>query len=314
MKSNVLIVEDEALVAMEMQERITHLGYNVSAVVDTAESAVQLALARKPDLIMMDIRLKGAMDGIEAAALIQKSASVPVIFLTAYSGVEYLERAKITEPYGYLLKPVHEEQLESAIKMTMHRHAMDTRRKMGMRVLSAALGALPGGIVVTDPSLTVKYINRKTEELTGATSKSAVGNPISELLRLQDVALDVDTAEGLDEAFGKGKSINSGTHMLLMADGDMIPVRIDHHPLRNARNAIIGILLAVKDLRQPSKALVRARDQAPEVDEPLLTHKGDLKSYLEVEIVNLNVVLDLVQGSINRRVQEYQDIDGRLSQ
>ena len=291
MKSNVLIVEDEALVALEIRECVEHLGHNVSAVVDTAQDAVQHALSRKPDLIIMDIRLKGTMDGIEAASLIRKSASVPVIFLSAYSGDEFLERAKITEPYGYLLKPIHEEQLESAIRMTIHKHSRDTRRKMSMDGLSAVLSALPGGIVVVDPSLKVKYINRKAEELIGVIAKSAVGNPLSALIHLNDTRLDMDTAEGFDETLGEGISFNFGDHMLLVDDGDAIPVRIDVSPLRNKANVIIGMLLAVTDLRPPSEALAIARKQASDADgaQPFLEQKGDVRSYLEVEIVRLSM-------------------------
>lgn len=300
MKSNVLIVEDEALVALEIRECVEHLGHNVFAVVDTAESAVQHALAQKPDLVIMDIRLKGPMDGIEAASLIRKSANVPVIFLTAYSGDDFLERAKITEPYGYLLKPIHEEQLESAIRMTMHKHSRDLKRKMSMDGLSAVLSALPGGIVVVDPTMTVKYINRKTEELTGAIAKSAVGSLLSDLVVLHDTTLELDSAEGLDEALGEGRSVNFGDHMLLNKNGESTPVRIDVSPLRNKEEVIIGMLLALTDLRAPAEAVAQAKAEASDADGilPFLEQKDDLRSYLEVEIVRLTMNADTGEASV----------------
>ena len=317
-KNNVLIVEDEALVALEIRELVEHLGHNVSAVIDTAEGAVQYALASKPDLIIMDIRLKGAMDGIEAASIIKKSASVPIIFLTANSGDEFLERAKLAEPYGYLLKPVHEEQLESAIRMTIHKHARDKKRKTNMDGISAVLGALPGCIIVADPSLTVKYINKKTESLIGVMAKNAVGMSLANLIKLQDTTLNVETAEGFDEVLGAGTSLSFGNHTLLASDGRRIPIRIDVSPLRSKEQVIIGMVLLMSDLRLPAEALSKIRAQESNADEmqTFFEHKGDIRSYIEVEIVRLAMGDETGEESVRYfqegQIAAYRNVLGML--
>ncbi len=130
---NVLVVEDEGVTALDISQSLQHLGYGVLGTCDTGEAAVQRASELKPDLILMDIMLKGAMDGITAAAQIRAQRNVPVVFLTAYADEGTLSRAKITDPYGYVLKPFEEAELRTAIELAMHR-----REREGGRVEKAA--------------------------------------------------------------------------------------------------------------------------------------------------------------------------------
>ncbi len=118
-----LIVEDEILVAEDLAEVLRRFGFNVIAAVESGEAAVDIAVREHPDLVLMDIRLAGPKDGIEAAAEIRKRISVPIIYLTAYSDRITLDRAKGTEPDGYVLKPFHEPQLQVAIEVAMCLHA-----------------------------------------------------------------------------------------------------------------------------------------------------------------------------------------------
>jgi DNA-binding response OmpR family regulator len=124
-----LVVEDETLIAEELSERLTRMGFSVVAAVDSADAAIQAAVRERPDVVLMDIRLKGERDGIHAAAEIRKLVNSPVIYLTAYSDQITLDRVKETEPYGYVLKPFHERELQVTIELAMHRHAVDQQRK-----------------------------------------------------------------------------------------------------------------------------------------------------------------------------------------
>lgn len=120
-----LIVEDETLIAEELSERLTRMGFSVVGTVDSADEAIQLAIQERPNVVLMDIRLKGEKDGIHAAAEIRKHFDIPVIYLTAYSDQITLNRVKETEPYGYVLKPFHERELQITIELAMHRHALE---------------------------------------------------------------------------------------------------------------------------------------------------------------------------------------------
>jgi DNA-binding response OmpR family regulator len=124
-----LVVEDETLIAEELAERLRRLGFSVIATVDSADEAIRLAVRERPDLVLMDIRLKGEKDGVHAAGEIRRLVNAPVIYLTAYSDQITLDRVKDTQPYGYVLKPFHERELQVTIELAMHRHALEQQQK-----------------------------------------------------------------------------------------------------------------------------------------------------------------------------------------
>lgn len=124
-KINVLVVEDESIVSKDIQHSLKKLGYNVVGASATAERAIEMAQTENPDVVLMDIMLKGEMNGIEAAEEIRKTCAIPVIFLTAYADESTLSKAKITEPYGYILKPFKEIDLHTTIEMAIYKHGKE---------------------------------------------------------------------------------------------------------------------------------------------------------------------------------------------
>ena len=131
--ARILVVEDEIVVAMDIQKALTSLGYPHPDVVFTGSEAVKRAVDTQPDLVLMDIRLKGDMDGIEAAEQIRRCLDIPVVYLTAYADEQTLARAKRTQPYGYILKPFREKDLESSIEVALYKHSMESRFKRRVR-------------------------------------------------------------------------------------------------------------------------------------------------------------------------------------
>jgi len=123
----ILIVEDEGIVAEEIKSRLRHRGYEVTAIVASGEDAVAKAEEARPDLVLMDIKLRGEMDGIEAAKEIRSRFDIPVIYLTAYADEDTLHRAKVTEPFGYILKPFEERELHTSIEMGLYKHKMEKK-------------------------------------------------------------------------------------------------------------------------------------------------------------------------------------------
>jgi AmiR/NasT family two-component response regulator len=119
---NILIVEDEMISAMSTKQDLINLDYNVIGIANTGEKAVKFANELKPDLILMDITLKGEMDGIESAKQINKNLNIPIIYMTGYSSDDVLNRMTKTETYGYLLKPFEKEELNTAIKTAISKH------------------------------------------------------------------------------------------------------------------------------------------------------------------------------------------------
>jgi signal transduction histidine kinase len=126
----ILIAEDERIVAGDLQARLRRLGYQVVAIVATGEDAIAAAAMHRPDLVLMDIRLAGTMDGIQAADAIHHRDGTPVIYLSAYADTETVERAKVTEPLGYLIKPFDDSELRTTIEMALYKRKMEEERRM----------------------------------------------------------------------------------------------------------------------------------------------------------------------------------------
>jgi DNA-binding LytR/AlgR family response regulator len=124
-KNNILVVEDEAIVSKDIQQSLKKLGYNIVGAAATGEKAIELANEHKPDLVLMDIMLKGDMSGIEAAEKIKEKLKIPVIYLTAYADENTLSKAKVTEPYGYIIKPFKEIDLHTSIEMALYKHSKE---------------------------------------------------------------------------------------------------------------------------------------------------------------------------------------------
>jgi len=124
-KNNILVIEDEAIFSKDIQQSLKKLGYNIVGSAATGEKAIVLALETKPDLVLMDIMLKGDMSGIDAAEQIREKLSIPVIYLTAYADESTLAKAKVTEPYGYIIKPFKEVDLHTSIEMALYKHSKE---------------------------------------------------------------------------------------------------------------------------------------------------------------------------------------------
>ena len=125
-KTNILIVEDESIVAKDIQHSLKKLGYTVVGMCSTGEDAIKTAEETKPDLVLMDIMLKGDMSGIEAAGQIREKYNIPIIYLTAYADESTLSKAKVSEPYGYIIKPFKEIDLHTSIEMAIYKHKKET--------------------------------------------------------------------------------------------------------------------------------------------------------------------------------------------
>src|SRR5438477_4787101 len=180
-KARILVVEDESLLAEDIQERLKNLGYEASALAFSGEEALAQAASAQPDLVLMDIRLKGEMDGIETARVLRERFSLPVIYLTGEADDATLERAKATEPLGYLLKPIEEKRLYSTIEIALYKHKMERRLRRIERWFGTALKSIGDAVMVTDTQGLVTFMNPMAEKLTGWKSAEAAGKPLTEV-------------------------------------------------------------------------------------------------------------------------------------
>ncbi len=128
-KTSILIVEDEAIVAEDLASQLRRLGYAIAGITALGEEALTLTRERRPRLVLMDIELAGTMDGVEAAERLRQECGVPVIYVTASTDRATLERAKVTEPFGFILKPFEDQDVASKIAMALDRHKAERKKR-----------------------------------------------------------------------------------------------------------------------------------------------------------------------------------------
>jgi diguanylate cyclase (GGDEF)-like protein/PAS domain S-box-containing protein len=168
-QARILVVEDESIVAADIQDRLESLGYEVPATVASGEKAVEQAGALRPDLVLMDIQLKGRMDGVEAADQIRQRFGIPVIYLTANADHPTVQRAKVTEPFGYVIKPFEERELHTTIEVGLYKHQAEQSLKESEERYRLLVELSPEAIIVQSDDKIV-YANPAAANLFGAAS------------------------------------------------------------------------------------------------------------------------------------------------
>ena len=225
--SRVFIVEDEVLVARDIKSRLEKLGYQVIGTAARGDDAVSRVLSERPDLILMDINLKGDMDGIEAADRIRAEADLPIIFCTAYSNDETLARAKVTVPYGYVLKPFDNRELEITIEIALHKHQMEVALKAAGVRLEATLQNLDDGVLTVDQAGVILLANPMAVQLLGLPKEVLMGlnaeavlcfEPLNTTGTVIDIAALLQGQMALPSSFDR--------QLLLRQDQDALPVAV----------------------------------------------------------------------------------------
>ena len=266
-KVHVLVVEDEAIVSMDLRCKLESLGYGVPAEIRSGEEAVDAASRLRPDVVLMDIGLSGEMDGIDAAEQIRSIFEVPVVYLTAQADVAVLERAKLTEPFGYLLKPVDSKALQTVVELSIYKHEVERRLKESERWLSTVLRSAGDAIVTADRNGDVNLMNPAAESLLGLNKSNALGKQLAGLftitsqpafehpvLRALRDNIMVPIREEICTVIGKGKVIS--------ISGAAAPTKDDE-------DNVTGVVLSIRDVSERKKferELAEALDKARESD------------------------------------------------
>jgi two-component system, cell cycle sensor histidine kinase and response regulator CckA len=241
-KKQILVVEDEGLIGADLQRRLERLGYSAPAVAHSGEEALDYARATAFDLVLMDIRLKGPLDGIATADRLKSELQLPVVYNTAHADQETLERAKLTEPLGYVVKPIADASLRSAVQIAIYKSGMERRLRTSEAWLAATLGSVGDGIVACDTSGEIAFLNPLAEQLTGWTSAAAKGKPLMDVLHLLEDSSNQPAKNPVFDLFPGENRV----YTLLSKSGSECPVEIGCVENR-AADELLGSILAIRN-------------------------------------------------------------------
>lgn len=250
-KPRIMLVEDEKVVAADIQECVKGLGYEVVGAAASGVEALRLAVATEPDLILMDIKLKGNMDGIDVAGALYDQLKIPVVYLTAHADVEILERAKKTAPSGYVLKPFDDRSLRTAIEMAFDRHRRERRLIEGGQRLATAIGSIDEAVIVTQENGQVAVMNRVAEALTGWKQEEALGKPVGEVLTILNARTGAPQASPIGRVFRDGISIGLGEDAVVLGrHGTRTAIQGSVTPVRDGESQAVGVCLLFRGANQ----------------------------------------------------------------
>ena len=249
--TRIMIVEDERIVAKDLQFRLQGLGYQVAAMASEGHDAIAKASSSRPNLVLMDIRLENGMDGIEAAEQIRSQLDIPVVFLTAYADQATLARAKITEPFGYILKPFEERELQSTIEIALYRHKAEQKLRDSERRYRSLVDNSQGLIWTHDLYGRMLSINPAAAHLLGYEPNEVTGRELREFMPAEHHHLVDKYLARISE-----QESDHGTVQIISRDGE---TRV----------------LQYRNVRQ----------QEPDGDEYVLAHAADVTDRLRVEQV-----------------------------
>lgn len=250
-RPRILVVDDEQVVALDIEASLGALGYEVVGIAGTGKEALRLTAETCPDLVLMDIQLCGSIDGIAAAGEIRNRWQIPVVFITAFASEEVLARAKATGPYGYVTKPFETKDLNATVAVALQQHRLTKESFQEHGWLRTLLAGMSDGVIATDTQGHVKFLNPVAEKLTGWTLAEALGRPIEEVypLRTEDGAplsqCQLRRVLATNQAIGRQRFI-----LTTRFGGGDVMVEDSAAPMHDAHGKLTGAVTVIVDITE----------------------------------------------------------------
>ncbi|MGQ0644326.1 MAG: response regulator, partial [Elusimicrobiota bacterium] len=258
----ILIAEDERIIADDIQTTLRRFGYDAPDIVSSGEEALRSAAAAPPDLVLMDIKLKGKMDGIDTAHQLRERFNIPVVYLTAYANDELIERAKFTRPLGYVVKPFKDRALRATLELAEYRGRLEKQLQESHRWLDATLKCLGEAVAATDARGAITFVNPAAETLTGWKAEEVLGKKLASVFKLlQEASLE----DAYENARKSGAAVRLGD-ALLSSGGKLLSIDAVVAPVRDAKGNHLGMVLVFQDVTERRRSERRTRDLNVELE------------------------------------------------
>ena len=293
-KTTILIVEDEAIVAADLAKKLELLGYKVAGIAAKGEEALEMVRRLRPELVLMDIQLNGPLDGIQTAEEIRRRQDLPLVYLTAHSDTTTLSRAKLTGPFGYILKPFEERDLAVQIELALYKHQTERQLREQREWLRVTLTSIGDAVIATDAEGRVSFINPVAESLTGWKAEEAIDRHIAEVFRIVNEQTGQAMKEPVARVLRDGRKVELANHTALVKkEGHLVPVEDSAAPILDAAGQVIGAVLVFHDVTAKRRA-----------EQKLKASEAKLRSIFQAAPVGIGVVSDRIFQDVNERFCE----------
>ncbi|MFM7177189.1 MAG: response regulator [Bacteroidota bacterium] len=244
--TKILVIEDESIVAKDLQHTLIKLGYDVPVTASNAETAFMRLDEVNPDLVFLDVKLKGEIDGIQIAEKIRDHYEIPVIFLTSFVDKETLDRAKVTEPYGYLVKPFNEPDLRSTVEMALYKFAKDQETRNEKERFENALTNLDDAIITLDTDFRISFLNPKAEELVGKSLEHAEGTDFFDVFEITDPNGNKFDRNTLHRQAVADKALDLDNSTIRITGANPISASLTCSPVKDEKENLVGYAVLVR--------------------------------------------------------------------
>lgn len=283
--SGILIVEDDMLAAQELKGQLERLGYRVIDVASSSAEALHKTEKLHPEIVLMNIRLKGKKDGIQTGSLLHTLHDTPIVYIVDNDSQTTIRRAVATGPFGYIFRPFDEKQIFATIETALVRHQLETKLQQSGQWLNTTLRSIGDGVIATDERGLVRFINPVAMELTGWNHTDAIGKSLYEIFLLVDeTSRELVEISGVQDQKPHADSKNGINGLLVPRNKLPVPVEANATSIRDGKGQVHGVVLVFRDVTQQREAMQEIKRQANRA-EVLTQAASQLNSQLELEAV-----------------------------
>ena len=296
--ADILIAEYEKPVAQELKSRLEALGYQVIDIAYSGQEAIEKTEKLRPRLVLMNTRLKGAIDGLQTGSLIRDDQEIPIIYMVDYGSQATIRRVGATGPFGYIFRPFDEKQIFATIETALIRHQLERKLEQSRQWLNTTLTSIGDGVIATDEQGLVRFINPNAMEHTGLRHTDAIGKFLPEVFKFvrEESYEPIDMIDiHVDPSRAPSKKGFAG--LLIPRNGVPFPVEANLTSIADGKGRVYGMVLIFRDVSQQRQAMQEIKRQANRA-EALLQVASQLNSQLELKTV-LNTICRITNQTIN---------------